>query len=80
MGPMLNPASERVVIPHKDQPLGLYFTVKELGQLGEPDVKSVEVHSQLSCNGHPVDGVLVGASLLWVFTRIFFGGDISTIW
>jgi hypothetical protein len=42
-----------------------------------PDVKSVEVHSQLSCNGHPVDGVLVGASLLWVFTRIFFGGDIS---
>jgi len=29
--------------------------------------------------GHPVDGVLVGASLLWVFIRIFFGGDISPL-
>ncbi len=45
----------------------------------KPDVKSVEVHSQLCRNGHPVDGVLVGTSLLWVFTRIFFGGDISPL-
>jgi hypothetical protein len=26
---------------------------------------SVEVHPQLSNNGHPVDGVLVGAGSLW---------------
>jgi hypothetical protein len=31
----------------------------------EPDVNSVEVHLQLSHNGHPVDGVLVGAGSLW---------------
>ncbi len=26
----------------------------------KPNINSVEVHSQLSNNGHPVDGVLVG--------------------
>jgi hypothetical protein len=45
----------------------------------KPDVKSVEVHSQLSPNGHPVDGVSVGASLLWVFISNFFGGDFSLL-
>ncbi len=29
------------------------------------DVNSVEVHLQPSRNGHPVDGVLVGAGSLW---------------
>jgi hypothetical protein len=45
----------------------------------KPDVKSVEVHSQLSHNGHPVDGVLMGASLLSVFTSNLFGSDISPL-
>jgi len=27
----------------------------------KPNINSVEVHPQLSNNGHPVDGVLVGA-------------------
>jgi len=31
----------------------------------KPNINSVEVHPQLSNNGHPVDGVLVGASSLW---------------
>jgi hypothetical protein len=31
----------------------------------KPDVNSVEVHLQPSHNGHPVDGVLVGAGSLW---------------
>jgi hypothetical protein len=29
------------------------------------DINSVEVHSQLSHKGHPVDGVLVGVGSLW---------------
>jgi hypothetical protein len=27
----------------------------------KPNINSVEVHPQLSNNGHPMDGVLVGA-------------------
>jgi hypothetical protein len=34
----------------------------------KPDINSVDVHPQLSHNGHPVDGGLVGAGLLWLFT------------
>ncbi len=30
-----------------------------------PNINSVEVHPQLSNNGHPVDGALVGAGSLW---------------
>jgi hypothetical protein len=30
----------------------------------KPNINSVEVHPQLSNNGHPVDGVLVGASFI----------------
>jgi hypothetical protein len=30
----------------------------------KPDINSVEVHPQLSNNGHPVDGALVGAGSL----------------
>jgi hypothetical protein len=30
-----------------------------------PDINSVKVHPQLSHNGHPVGGVLVGACSLW---------------
>jgi hypothetical protein len=32
----------------------------------KPNNNSVEVHPQLSNNGHPVDGALVGAGLLWL--------------
>jgi hypothetical protein len=31
----------------------------------KPNINSVEVHPQLSNNGHPVDGALVGAGSLW---------------
>jgi hypothetical protein len=31
----------------------------------KPNITSVEVHPQLSINGHPVDGVLVGAGSPW---------------
>jgi hypothetical protein len=31
----------------------------------KPNINSVEVHPQLSNIWHPVDGVLVGAGLLW---------------
>jgi hypothetical protein len=31
----------------------------------KPNINSVEVHPQLSNNGHSVDGVLVGAGSLW---------------
>ncbi len=31
----------------------------------KPYINSVEVHPQLSNNGHPVDGALVGAGLQW---------------
>jgi len=31
----------------------------------KPNVNSVEVHPQLSNDGHPVDGALVGAGSLW---------------
>jgi hypothetical protein len=31
----------------------------------KPNINSVEVHPQLSSNGRPVDGALVGAGSLW---------------
>jgi hypothetical protein len=31
----------------------------------KPKINSIEVHPQLSNNGHPVDGALVGAGSLW---------------
>jgi len=31
----------------------------------KPNINSVDVHPQLSNNGHPVDGALVGACSLW---------------
>jgi hypothetical protein len=31
----------------------------------KPNINSVEVHPQLSSNGHPVDGAMVGASSPW---------------
>jgi hypothetical protein len=31
----------------------------------KPNINSVELHPQLSNNGHPVDGALVGAGSLW---------------
>ncbi len=31
----------------------------------QPDINSVEIHLQLSDDGHPVDGALLGDSSLW---------------
>jgi hypothetical protein len=31
----------------------------------KPKINSIEVHPQLSNNGHPVDGALVGAGSVW---------------
>jgi len=31
----------------------------------KPDVNLVKVHPQLSHNGHPMDGAMVGAGPLW---------------
>jgi len=38
-----------------------------IGYQGEPNINSVEVHQQLSTNGHPVGGAFVGAGSLWPF-------------
>jgi hypothetical protein len=35
----------------------------------KPNINSVEIHSQLSNNSHPVDGALVGAGSLWLLVR-----------
>jgi hypothetical protein len=32
----------------------------------KPNINSVEVHPQLSNNGHPVDGALMGSGSLWL--------------
>jgi hypothetical protein len=37
----------------------------------KPKINSVEVHSQLSNNRHPVDGALVGAGSLWQMFTTF---------
>jgi hypothetical protein len=37
----------------------------ELVSKVNPNINSVEVHPQLSNNGHPVDGALLGAGSLW---------------
>jgi hypothetical protein len=42
----------------------------------KPKINSVEVHSQLSNNRHPVDGVLVGAGSLWPKTLEFLDSDL----
>jgi len=42
----------------------------------KPDVNSVEVDPQLSHNGHPVHGALVGAVTLWPENRC----EILTEW
>jgi hypothetical protein len=34
-----------------------------IGYKVEPNINSVEVHPQFSCNGHPVDGALVWHTL-----------------
>jgi len=39
----------------------------------KPDISSVEIHPQLSHIGHPVDGVLVGASSLWLLLSMGSG-------
>jgi hypothetical protein len=39
--------------------------ITELVTKVKPNINPVEVHLQLSYNGHPVDGALVGAGSLW---------------
>jgi hypothetical protein len=48
----------------------------ELVTKAKPKINSVEVHSQLSSNRHPVDGALVRAGSLWPKTRRFFDSDL----
>jgi hypothetical protein len=36
----------------------------------KPNINSVEFHPQLSTNGHPVDGALVGAGSLWPYISL----------
>jgi hypothetical protein len=43
----------------------------------KPDVNSVEVHLQLSHDGHPVDGVLVGAGSLWPICVVHSGDQLG---
>jgi hypothetical protein len=43
----------------------------------KPDVNSLEVHLQLSHNGHPVDGVLVGAGSLWPICVVPSGDQLA---
>jgi hypothetical protein len=38
---------------------------RELVTKVKPNINSVEVHPQLSNNGYPVDGVVVGAGSEW---------------
>jgi hypothetical protein len=42
----------------------------------KPNINSVDVHPQLSNNGHPVNGVLVGAGSLWPNLMTFTKGCI----
>jgi len=41
-----------------------YFP-SELATTMKPNIKSVQVHPQLSNDGHPVDGAPVGAASFW---------------
>jgi hypothetical protein len=36
----------------------------------KPNINSIEFHSQLNNNAHPMDGTLVGASSLWPYVGI----------
>jgi hypothetical protein len=36
-----------------------------IGYQVKPNINLVEVHSQLRNNGHPMDGALLGVSLVW---------------
>jgi hypothetical protein len=42
------------------------ISYRELVTKVKPNINSVEVHPQLSNNGYPVDGVLVGAGSEWL--------------
>jgi hypothetical protein len=46
-------------------PYFYYLSTNKIDYQGEININSVEVHPQLRNNGHPVDGVLVGAGSLW---------------
>jgi hypothetical protein len=48
-------------LPIYDETLFLQNLVTKV----KPNINSVEVHPELSYNGHPVDGALVGADSVW---------------
>jgi hypothetical protein len=39
----------------------------------KPNINAVQIHPQVSNNGHPVNGVLVGAGSLWASIPSWFG-------
>ncbi len=65
---MYKPSTYLVVIYFPTY-LAIYETYfpTELVTKVKSNINSLEVHPQLSNNGHPVDGVLVGADSLWLF-------------
>ncbi len=48
----------------------------------KPNISSAEVHPQLSNNGHPVDGALVGAGSLWLVAAscLWEASEVNFLW
>jgi hypothetical protein len=44
----------------------IYFLTKLVNKV-KPNINSIEIHSSMSNNGHPIDGALVGVSSLWPY-------------
>jgi hypothetical protein len=64
---MYKPSTYLLVVTYFPIYLPIYDTYfpTELVTKVKPNINSVEVHPQLSNNGHPVDGALVSAGSLW---------------
>jgi hypothetical protein len=45
----------------------------------KPNINSVELHPQLSNNGHAVDGALVGAGSLWPPSNVYSQTDLTSV-
>jgi hypothetical protein len=45
----------------------------------KPNINSVELHPQLSNDGHPVDGALVGAGSMWPLLQAVQNGLILVL-
>jgi hypothetical protein len=68
---MYKPSTYLVVVTYFPTYLPIYETYFLQNWLprSKPNINSVEVHPQMSNNGHPVDGALVGAGSLWPLLR-----------